>query len=174
MKVTEGKKQVKLVKFAKFEQYELIRSMLKVMEPLMPEKDRGVITRGIMWAVGRVKAMFDDQETIRKNLKDIKEEALKTATELSVVTEALSKAENDRDKAIRELTEEREKNSQPQLTPSPRTIEEAKRLISKKKCPICGGQLSEWKGSDGKGRVTCKDCRYFVWGTYDNPQISRQ
>lgn len=173
MKTTETKKQVKLVKFAKSEQFELIRSMLKVMEPLMPEKDRGVITRGIMWAVGRVKAMFDDQETLLKKLKGISEEAEKTAKELAVIKEAFSRVECERDEARRELIEEREKKSLSQLIPLPRTIDETKRLISNKRCPICGGLLGEWRGNDGKERVTCKDCRYFVWGTIDNPQISR-
>ena len=168
--MSEDKRQGKHVNFAIPEQRDEVESVLRELAPMMPPKDRGVLVRGIIWSVRHVKTMADDLEAMRDQVKTMED---KTEKELTSMRSKLRKAESERDEAMRELTEEREKVSQPQLTPSPRTIEEAKRLIREKKCPICGGQLSEWKGNDGKERVTCKDCRFFVWGTLDKPQIAR-
>lgn len=143
----------KHVNFADGRQRDTIESTLKELSPLMPPKDRGVMSRGILWAVTHFKAMHDDLEALRDRVKTSEKEVNEKLTALS---SKLTMTEKERDQMKAQI----ERHPQ---EPGKRTLEQSKALFQADKCPICEGELQHVKGQYGD-YVQCRSCQFRFTG----------
>ena len=167
----------KFIKFADGRHGQELEVLAGELASEMPKDVRGKLAPSVLWIARHFKTQNDDLRVNREKVSKLEEdlEAVRLAKRSVEVNLDNLKNENMQlnekvtslEQQTRDLAQARDA-----APSSPRTVDVAIQMITAKECPICGGELYDYKG-DGYTRVYCKGCKFSCGGTTEHPQMKR-
>lgn len=142
----------------------------------MPKEVRGKLAPSLLWIARHFKTQNDDLRVNREKVSKLEEELDGVKMSKRSVEVNLDNLKNENLQLTEKVTsleqQTRDLAQARDAAPSaPRTIEEAKKMIARLTCPVCGGKMKAWKGQYGD-RLSCYSCSYKIAGTPDNPDLT--
>ncbi len=175
--MNDADKKPKFIKFADGRHGQELEVLAGELESEMPKDVRGKLAPSVLWIARHFKTQNDDLRVNREKVSKLEEDldAVRLAKRSVEVNLDNLKNENvqlkEKVTSLEQQTRDLEQ-ARDAAPSSPRTVDEALKMIAQKKCPICGGELYDYKGTNYT-RIYCRGCRFSLGGSIANPELRR-